>query len=278
MQVESRTLQLGCEQGLFEKTRQSAGSANRGDFIPGAVSDCGAGHFRLVGGAGLFRSGQGGAAHLGRFLGCEEVSGQSRGLRRSAKYTLEIALLADGVAPADVYPMLATDAGLERAFRKLDQIKSDTIWWEAAAQPGVQLSGRQPGDELGLHALVRPRAAAQPAFQDRLGREPVRRRQLGHFRRASPQADRGPTGFIAFASAPETPKRCSPSVCPMARPTRKPCRCWQANLAKSLPIVQVEPRTRVEGRHRLLGSPHGRGPRESDSMPGRPQICRQQDR
>jgi uncharacterized cupredoxin-like copper-binding protein len=59
-----------------------------------------------------------------------------RGLRRSAKYTLEIALLADGVDPKDVYATLSTDAGVGRAFRKLDQIRKDTVWWEAAAQPG----------------------------------------------------------------------------------------------------------------------------------------------
>ena len=63
-----------------------------------------------------------------------------RGLRRSAKYTLEIALLADGVAPADVYKLLATEEGVNRAFKKLDQIKGDTIWWQAAADPALYLA------------------------------------------------------------------------------------------------------------------------------------------
>lgn len=46
--------------------------------------------------------------------------------------------MADGVEPADVYTVLATPEGVDRAFAKLDTIKNDTVWWEAGAQP-VQL-------------------------------------------------------------------------------------------------------------------------------------------
>jgi len=63
-----------------------------------------------------------------------------RGLRRSAKYTLEIALLADGVAPSDIYRVLATRQGADRAFNKLDRIKANVIWWQAPAQPSVWLT------------------------------------------------------------------------------------------------------------------------------------------
>ncbi len=40
-----------------------------------------------------------------------------RALRKSAKFTLEIALLADGVKREDLYTVLATPEGVERAFR-----------------------------------------------------------------------------------------------------------------------------------------------------------------
>jgi putative spermidine/putrescine transport system substrate-binding protein len=43
--------------------------------------------------------------------------------------------MADGVAPKDVYKTLATDAGVERAFRKLDQLKPNLVWWEKGSQP-----------------------------------------------------------------------------------------------------------------------------------------------
>ena len=58
-----------------------------------------------------------------------------RGIRKSAKPNLEMALMADGVAPKDVYKVLGTRAGVDRAFRKLDSIKDHVVWWEAGAQP-----------------------------------------------------------------------------------------------------------------------------------------------
>lgn len=52
---------------------------------------------------------------------------------------LEFALMADGVSKEQVYQVLRTPEGVERAFRKLDEIKPHvTVWWEAGAQP-VQL-------------------------------------------------------------------------------------------------------------------------------------------
>ncbi len=43
--------------------------------------------------------------------------------------------MADGVPAAEVYDVLETDEGVDRAFAKLDTIKSDVVWWEAGAQP-----------------------------------------------------------------------------------------------------------------------------------------------
>ncbi len=58
-----------------------------------------------------------------------------RGLRKSPKANLEMALMADGVAADEVYDVLSTDEGVDRAFAKLDSIKDDVVWWEAGAQP-----------------------------------------------------------------------------------------------------------------------------------------------
>jgi putative spermidine/putrescine transport system substrate-binding protein len=52
-----------------------------------------------------------------------------RGLRKGVRGNLEIALMADGVAPADVYKTLSTSDGADRAFRKLDQLKPYIVWW-----------------------------------------------------------------------------------------------------------------------------------------------------
>lgn len=58
-----------------------------------------------------------------------------RGMRKTAKSNLEMALMADGVPAAEVYGLLGTDAGVDRAFAKLDLIKDMIVWWEAGAQP-----------------------------------------------------------------------------------------------------------------------------------------------
>ena len=57
-----------------------------------------------------------------------------RGLRWGPRGTLEFALLADGVAPADIYKTLATPAGVDRAFRKLDQLRPYLVWWHDDAE------------------------------------------------------------------------------------------------------------------------------------------------
>jgi putative spermidine/putrescine transport system substrate-binding protein len=55
------------------------------------------------------------------------------GLWKRPFQTLEVALLADGVALADLYPL-----DLDRAFKSLDKIKSKIVWWERGAQ-GAQV-------------------------------------------------------------------------------------------------------------------------------------------
>ncbi len=54
-----------------------------------------------------------------------------RALEKVAVNNMEWALLADGVAPDEVYDVLATEEGVARAFAKLDTIKDSVIWWDA---------------------------------------------------------------------------------------------------------------------------------------------------
>jgi putative spermidine/putrescine transport system substrate-binding protein len=53
-----------------------------------------------------------------------------RGLYRNPKGVLEAALLADGVAPKDLYPL-----DVDRAFAKLDKVRAQVaVWWTSGAQ------------------------------------------------------------------------------------------------------------------------------------------------
>jgi putative spermidine/putrescine transport system substrate-binding protein len=134
VQVEAEELELGCEEGLFEQLDWSA-LGGKDKFIPAAVHECGVGAIvwttlLTYDGARL----KDGPKSWADFWNTEKFPGK-RALRRGPKYTLEFALMADGVEPSQVYQTLGTDAGLERAFKKLDQLKSSIVWWEAGAQP-----------------------------------------------------------------------------------------------------------------------------------------------
>ena len=50
--------------------------------------------------------------------------------------------MADGVPVEDVYKVMSTPEGMERAYAKLDTIKPEIQWWEAGAQaPEWLISG-----------------------------------------------------------------------------------------------------------------------------------------
>ncbi|HBS49543.1 MAG TPA: spermidine/putrescine ABC transporter substrate-binding protein [Rhodobacteraceae bacterium] len=56
-----------------------------------------------------------------------------RALEKRPINNMEWALLCDGVAKDEVYDVLATPEGQERALAKLGEIKDDVIWWSAGA-------------------------------------------------------------------------------------------------------------------------------------------------
>ena len=63
----------------------------------------------------------------------------ARSLRNHPIDNLEYALLADGVKPERLYPL-----DVDRAFRKLDQIKPHIkVWWSAGAQPAQLLVDKE---------------------------------------------------------------------------------------------------------------------------------------
>ncbi|MBJ6372081.1 extracellular solute-binding protein [Sedimentitalea arenosa] len=56
-----------------------------------------------------------------------------RSLEKRPINNMEWALLCDGVAKDEVYDVLGTPEGQERALAKLDTIKDEVIWWSAGA-------------------------------------------------------------------------------------------------------------------------------------------------
>jgi len=134
VQVETEELILGCEEGLFERL-EWASLGGRDAFIPTAAHDCGVGAMLwsyLIGWDGDRIRGPG-PRTWADFWDVRRFPGR-RGMRRTPKYTLEFALMADGVPPDQVYSVLRTPAGIDRAFRKLDELKPHIVWWSSISQ------------------------------------------------------------------------------------------------------------------------------------------------
>ena len=135
------------------------------------------------------------------FWDTEKFPGK-RGLRKGAKYTLEFALMADGVPAKEVYQVLATRT--DRTAPSGSSISLPHIqWWEAGAQPLQFPRLRRRGDEQRLQRPHRCRAEREQPT-DRLERRHLRLRFLGHpqGRQSQEQARK----FIAFTVEPQQQK------------------------------------------------------------------------
>lgn len=134
VQVEGEELLIGCAEGLFEPLDFDA-IGGRDAYIPGAVHRCGVGAivyaFVLAWDRARLAEAPRGWADL---FDSARIPGR-RALRRGPKATLEIALLADGVPPEEVYRVLGTEVGVARAFSRLDGIRADILWWERGSEP-----------------------------------------------------------------------------------------------------------------------------------------------
>ncbi len=130
-----------CDEGLLETIDHSQlpagadGKPATEDFIEGTLYDCAVANIVW---STIFAYDSSkisdGPKTMADFFDLAKFPGK-RGLRKGAKVNLEFALIADGVPAADVYKVLATPEGVDRAFAKLDTIKSEVVWWEAGAQP-----------------------------------------------------------------------------------------------------------------------------------------------
>ncbi len=136
VQMESPELENACDEGLVERI-DWARLGGTDQFIDSAVmGKCGVGAivYSVILAYDKGSVGNNAPQSWVDFWNTDKWPGK-RALRKSAKFTLEIALLADGVAADELYALLSTPKGVDRAFAKLDEIKNDIQWWESGAQP-----------------------------------------------------------------------------------------------------------------------------------------------
>ncbi|MEY4966347.1 MAG: hypothetical protein RL274_1930 [Pseudomonadota bacterium] len=121
-----------CDKGLLEKIDAGSlpagadGTSAPADFVPGAIGPCWIGSMVysqvMIFSPKLKRQ----PTTLSDFFDSHKFPGRRALSRASPKYNLEMALLADGVAPGEIYRTLETQEGLDRAFNKLRALRP--IW------------------------------------------------------------------------------------------------------------------------------------------------------
>jgi putative spermidine/putrescine transport system substrate-binding protein len=136
-----------CREGLLEHMdvanlpAGANGESATSDFVQNAIGPCWVGsvvYSQIIAYApGRFCSAK--AIALSDFFDVARFPGPRALRKTSAKFNLELALLADGVAPGDVYRILSTDQGVARALAKLDTIRSSIVWWTRSSEPVAML-------------------------------------------------------------------------------------------------------------------------------------------
>jgi len=136
--IEASALLRGIKDNLFLPIDYSG--INKGDLIPEAVNEYAVATDIYSVALGFstksFPAGGPQPNDWKDFWDVQKFPG-ARSLKKDPRFTLEIALMADGVPPAEVYKDGKLD--VDRAFRSLDRIKKHVkVWWSSGNQP-IQL-------------------------------------------------------------------------------------------------------------------------------------------
>ena len=132
----------GCDEGLFEPL-------DRGMFVPAkdgtpmdkdtmthVPNDCVVPNifwsYMAFYEEGAFKGDQ--PSTIADFFDVKKFPGK-RGIHTWPNALIEMALVADGVPIDQIYKVMDTPAGIDRAFAKLDQIKDHAVFWSSGSKP-----------------------------------------------------------------------------------------------------------------------------------------------
>ena len=137
-----------CNEGLLENLEGirlpdgADGTAFRDDFVEGALNDCGVGVIVWATAFGYSNAafGDDPPSTVSDFFDTRKYPGR-RAIRNDPTVVMEWALIADGVAPEDVYGLLETPEGVDRALEVMEAIKPGLQLWENGREPVRLLNG-----------------------------------------------------------------------------------------------------------------------------------------
>jgi len=163
--IERAALTRGCAEGVFEKldVGEMLGKTAPGDFVPGTLHPCGIGALiwsqAVAYDAALFKKRP--PRTLVDFFDLQAFPG-NRGLFSGAEGNLEIALMADGIPPEDVYDILRKPGGVDQALAVLERIRPVVRFWQDGAAPEQLLNdGKVVMTTAYAARFLRPRQGAR---------------------------------------------------------------------------------------------------------------------
>lgn len=151
----------GCDEGLFEELDRSLfipaadGTSMDDDIMVPVPNDCVVPQifwsYVPFHAGDTFKGEQ--PSTISDFFDIEKFPGK-RGIHTWAQAITEMALVADGVAIADVYDVMSTQAGQDRAFAKLDTIKDHVVFWSSGAKPLELVSSGEVSMSLAYNGRI----------------------------------------------------------------------------------------------------------------------------
>lgn len=125
------------------------GTAPPSDFLPGGLTDCGVASFAwstvFIADQRAFKGDK--PATLEDVFNVWVYPG-ARALPKKAKYVLEFALLADGVAIEEVHKLLETEDGVFRALSRVGKL-GEIVWWDKPSEAFAALADGKATIALG---------------------------------------------------------------------------------------------------------------------------------
>jgi putative spermidine/putrescine transport system substrate-binding protein len=205
--LSSGSLDRLCRDGLLEAVDPATLGTSQGsaadDFLAGGLPSCGvasmAWAMALVIDRQAFPKSQ--PAKIADLLNLKAYPGK-RALPNGPRYTLELALLADGVAPDQVYAELGTPAGANRAFAALDKIKPEIVWWNKATEPLALLASKKAAIAAGYSGRIFRALAGNRESMDLIWDGQIYDLDVWAVPKSAANKDSA-KHFIAFATAPE---------------------------------------------------------------------------
>ncbi len=148
VEFSAAELETGCSAGQLleiatgDRAHDVTGSdAARADFLPGSLKPCGIGVFAwshvMAVDPTQFQKDK--PQSLADIFDIERFPGK-RALIKDPRFLLETALMADGALPGEVYGLLSTAEGQNRALAKLAELGEEILWVDTSRQAVAALA------------------------------------------------------------------------------------------------------------------------------------------